>query len=56
MRRNQTNFKPFNPVLRKAGKRIETLFSQLCDLGCCLLAPHSDSGRRARGVEPKRSV
>ena len=31
MRRNQVDFKPFNPVLRKARKRIETLFSQLCD-------------------------
>ena len=31
MRRNQTNFKPFNPTLRKARKRIETLFSQLCN-------------------------
>ncbi len=31
LRRNQTNFKPFSPVLRKARKRIETLFSQLCD-------------------------
>jgi len=30
-RRNQHNFKPFNPVLRKARKRIETLYSQLCD-------------------------
>jgi hypothetical protein len=31
MRRNQVDFTPFNPVLRKARKRIETLFSQLCD-------------------------
>ncbi len=31
MRRNQTNFKPFSSILRKARKRIETLFSQLCD-------------------------
>jgi hypothetical protein len=31
MRRNQVDFVPFNPVLRKARKRIETLFSQLCD-------------------------
>jgi hypothetical protein len=31
MRRNQTDFKPFSAVLRKARKRIETLFSQLCD-------------------------
>jgi hypothetical protein len=31
MRRNQLDFTPFNPVLRKARKRIETLFSQLCD-------------------------
>ena len=31
MRRNQVDFAPFNPVLRKARKRIETLFSQLCD-------------------------
>jgi Transposase DDE domain len=30
-RRNQLDFAPFNPVLRKARKRIETLFSQLCD-------------------------
>jgi hypothetical protein len=30
-RRNQIDFAPFNPVLRKARKRIETLFSQLCD-------------------------
>ena len=30
MRRNQVDFAPFNPVLRKARKRIETLFSQLC--------------------------
>lgn len=31
MRRNQVDFAPFSPVLRKARKRIETLFSQLCD-------------------------
>ncbi len=31
MRRNQTDFMPFSPVLGKARKRIETLFSQLCD-------------------------
>jgi hypothetical protein len=31
MRRNQAGFTPFSPVLRKARKRIETLFSQLCD-------------------------
>lgn len=31
MRRNQTDFTPFSPVLGKARKRIETLFSQLCD-------------------------
>lgn len=31
MRKNQLNFKPFDPTLRKARKRIETLFSQLCD-------------------------
>ena len=31
MRNNQRNFVPFSPVLRKARKRIETLFSQLCD-------------------------
>jgi hypothetical protein len=31
MRRNQVDFVPFSPVLRKARKRIETLFSQLCD-------------------------
>jgi hypothetical protein len=31
MRRNQIGFVPFSPVLRKARKRIETLFSQLCD-------------------------
>ncbi len=30
-RRNQPNFEPFNPILRKARKRIETLYSQLCD-------------------------
>jgi hypothetical protein len=31
MRRNQLDFVPFSPVLRKARKRTETLFSQLCD-------------------------
>ena len=31
MRRNQYNYKPFSTVLRKARKRIETLYSQLCD-------------------------
>lgn len=31
MRTNQENFKPFHPVLRKARKRIETIYSQLCD-------------------------
>jgi len=31
MRKNQKNFKHFPSVLRKARKRIETLFSQLCD-------------------------
>jgi len=31
MRKNQLNFKPFDPTLRKVRKRIETLFSQLCD-------------------------
>jgi len=30
-RRNQTSYRPFNPMLRKARKRIETLYSQLCD-------------------------
>jgi hypothetical protein len=30
-RRNQLGFAPFSPVLRKARKRIEALFSQLCD-------------------------
>lgn len=30
-RKNQHDFRPFNPKLRKARKRIETLFSQLCD-------------------------
>ncbi len=30
-RRNQADYVPFSPVLRKARKRIETLFSQLCD-------------------------
>ena len=28
---NQRDFEPFNPIYRKARKRIETLFSQLCD-------------------------
>ena len=28
---NQIDFKPFNPIFRKTRKRIETLFSQLCD-------------------------
>ena len=28
---NQIDFEPFNPFYRKARKRIETLFSQLCD-------------------------
>lgn len=31
MRRNRLDFIPFSPVFRKARKRIETLFSQLCD-------------------------
>jgi hypothetical protein len=31
MRRNQVDFQPFNPALRRARKRIETLYSQLCD-------------------------
>ncbi len=30
-RRNQIDYTPYPPVLRKARKRIETLFSQLCD-------------------------
>ena len=30
-RQNQLDFEPFNSVLRKARKRIETVFSQLCD-------------------------
>jgi hypothetical protein len=30
-RRNQKDFTAFSPLLRKARKRIETLFSQLCD-------------------------
>ena len=30
-RTDQVDFEPFNPVYRKARKRIETLFSQLCD-------------------------
>lgn len=31
MRQNQQDFKAWSPVLKKARKRIETLFSQLCD-------------------------
>ncbi len=31
MRRNQTNYKAYPNVFRKARKRLETLFSQLCD-------------------------
>jgi hypothetical protein len=31
MHRNQVGYKLFSPLLRKARKRIETLFSQLCD-------------------------
>ncbi len=31
MRNNNANFKPFPKSLSKARKRIETLFSQLCD-------------------------
>ena len=31
MRENQRNFKPFPQAFGKARKRIETLFSQLCD-------------------------
>src|SRR5690606_10270146 len=31
MRNNQSNFKPYPKVFRKARKRLETLFSQLCD-------------------------
>lgn len=31
MRSNQQRFKPQSPILRKTRKRIETLFSQLCD-------------------------
>jgi hypothetical protein len=31
MRRNQKNYKPQDYIFRKARKRIETLFSQLCD-------------------------
>ncbi len=31
MRHNQHDYKPLNPLLRKTRKRIETLFSQLCD-------------------------
>lgn len=30
-RKNQPNFETFSPLLRKTRKRIETLFSQLCD-------------------------
>lgn len=30
-RKNQLNYKPFNRTFSKARKRIETLFSQLCD-------------------------
>ena len=30
-RTNQHDYKPFSPLLRKARKRIETLYSQLCD-------------------------
>ena len=30
-RTNQINFKPFAPVFKKCRRRIETLFSQLCD-------------------------
>lgn len=31
MRKKNVNFKPFPKALSKARKRIETLFSQLCD-------------------------
>ncbi len=31
MRKNQHNYKPQAYIFRKARKRIETLFSQLCD-------------------------
>jgi len=31
MRRNQYNYKLYEPIFMKARKRIETLFSQLCD-------------------------
>jgi hypothetical protein len=31
MRQNQAGYAPFQPVYRKCRKRIETLFSQLCD-------------------------
>ena len=31
MRRNQKNFKDYPAIFRKYRKRIETLFSQLCD-------------------------
>ena len=30
-RRNQLDYRPFNKTLRRARKRIETLYSQLCD-------------------------
>jgi hypothetical protein len=30
-RKNQANFQPYPPILRKLRKRIETIFSQLCD-------------------------
>jgi hypothetical protein len=30
-RRNQSDYRPFNKILRRARKRIETLYSQLCD-------------------------
>jgi virulence-associated protein VapD len=35
MRNNNANFKPFPKSLSKARKRIETLFSQLCDQFIC---------------------
>lgn len=31
MPNNNANFKPFHKMLSKARKRIETVFSQLCD-------------------------
>lgn len=31
MRRNQKDYKPQDYIFRKSRKRIETLFSQLCD-------------------------